>query len=167
MGLFDFFTNRKVGRSAGRPGSYVNVAINDTDLTALTHSVISLFEANPGYDHIQLIDLIKTYHPSEDLAMALYRFIPMAYCRLFIPEPAYSDEYVVYKSTSNQTTYRLSEDQIYAIVLAISNERLNQAASSDAVLSILYHSADFKAINDALKNGSDLKNLVCSPSYFL
>ena len=166
MGLFDFLRTKKVSNDAAT-GSYVNTSISNTDLRDLINDTISVFENNPGHDHNQLIDLIKTYRNDEDLAMALYRFIPIAYCRLFIPEPTYSDEYIVYRSEKDNTTFFLSTDTVYQAVLRESRTRLATTTAPDAVMSVLYHSADFKAINEALNNGSELTNLVCSPAYFL
>ncbi len=166
MGLFDFLANKKGNRQPAT-GSYINTSINDTDLHELINKAVAVFENNPGHDHNQLIDGIRTYCDDEALALALYRFIPIAYCRLFIPEPAYSDQYVVYRSEADKTTFFFSKDRLYQAVLTESRTRLATAAVQDAVMSVLYHSAEFKAINDALKNGSDLADLVCSPAYFL
>ncbi len=167
MKLFNFLRRSSPHKSSFPGGTYFNTNIDEIELKLLVNNAILVFDNNVGADHDQLVELIKTYHDDEDLAFALYRFIPIAYCRLFIPEPAYSDDYVIYKSESDKTTYHFSKDAIYNLVLAVCTERLKHAQSSDNVYSILYHSAEFKAINSALLNGSDLKDLVCSPAYFL
>ncbi len=167
MGLFDFFKNKKIETKTLASGSYFDTEINDADLKTLINKAISVFQDNPSFDHNQIIDTLKEYRNEEDLALALYRFIPIAYCRLFIPEPNYSDEFVVYKSQNEKRSFSFSSDKIYRSVMNESKERFAKENMQEKILPILFHSADFKAIQDALKGGSELKNLVCSPSYFL
>ena len=167
MGLFDFLKNKKTTITTFTSGSYFETDISDLDLRSLINDAISVFQDNSDFDYNQIIDTIKTYRNDEALALAIYRFIPIAYCRLLIPEPKYSDGFVLYKSENDKKNFSFSADRIYKIVFDESRTRFEKEASQDKIMPILFHSSDFKAINDALKDGSELKNLVCSPSYFL
>lgn len=171
MGLFDFLGKSKPSQQPAKkpPGTYVDSsAWSDADLAAIINQAISVFGANPGADQNQLIDSIKAFCGNEPLAVALYRFIPIAYCRLFIPEPVYPDEFVVVvDQNATQLTFSFSADRVYTAVLAESRKRLDGLEKQDDLWAIFYHSADFRAINDALNHGAQLTNLVCSPTYFL
>ncbi|MBC8152582.1 MAG: hypothetical protein H7Z72_06690 [Bacteroidetes bacterium] len=143
-------------------------AWSDADLAAITNQAISAFGTNPGADPNQLIDNIKAYCGDEPLAVALYRFIPIAYCRLFIPEPVYPDEFVlVVDQNTTHVTFSFSADRVYSAVLTESRKRLDSLEKQDDLWAIFYHSADFKAINDALNHGAPLTDLICSPTYFV
>ena len=148
-------------------GSYFETGMDDADLSKLINRAISVFQDNPHFDDDQIIDTIKQYRNDEELALALYIFIPIAYCRLIVPEPEYSDEYVLFKSEDEKQSFSFSCDRIYNSVLKACRERWAKEASQEKVVPILIHSADFKAINDALNDGAELKNLICSPACIL
>lgn len=165
MGLFDFLKGKKTVNDPVAGDSYFHTGINDQDLKVLINQAILAFRDDQDAD--QVIGKIKSYRNEEPLALALYRFIPIALCRLFIPEPAYSDEYVVVKSEKDQSSYKLSEDRIYQQVMTELGKWFTTEASQEKLLAILCHSADFQAINNALRNGSNLADLDCGPSYFV
>lgn len=167
MKLFDFLKNKKADKQTVTGSSYFDASIGNTDLKLLINKAISVFEINTWFTDKQIVDRIQSYCNDENLALALYRFIPIAYCRIFIPEPKYSDEYIVYTSENNKSTFLFSKDRVYKMVLAESRKRLTNPHLQCDVLPILHHSADFKAINEVLNNGSALDGLICSPSYFL
>lgn len=177
MGLFNFLKPKKtIEESASdaipkgpvaASGSYFETTISDADLRILINKVITVFQQSNGAGHNEVIDAIRRHRNEEDLAVALYRFIPIAWCRLFIPEPDYSDEYILVKEGQEQAVYLLSRDRVYNMVRTECKNRYEQAATQEEMLPILYHSADFNAINQALKGGSRLEDLVTVPSYFL
>ena len=167
VGLFDFLKSKKAGQATFATGSYVNPAISDQALKPLIRTAVSIFQNNTNMDQDGIVDLIKTHCNDEELAMALYRFIPIAYTRLFIPEAVYSDEYVLFKSAAEKATFQFSKDNLYNLIFAECTYLFNHAARADDVMPIMYHSAEFKVINSALHDGSELKNLMLSPAYFL
>jgi hypothetical protein len=117
----------------------------------------------PGAKPAEIVQAIKDGSKDDDLASALYRLIPVAFCRIFLPEVTYSDEFVVHVDEHNQQHFSFSNDRIYNAVLAESKARFPKV---DA-MPILYHSSDFHAINGSLHNGSRLENLVASPTIFM
>jgi hypothetical protein len=100
---------------------------------------------------------------SEDEATKLFLFIPLVFCRIFIPEVRYSDFYITLDSEGKEITNRFSECPIYNEIMIVSKENFEQYD----VMKILFYSGDFKAINDALKNGATLENLESVPSRIL
>ncbi|XZF16570.1 hypothetical protein ACTHGU_10555 [Chitinophagaceae bacterium MMS25-I14] len=146
---------------------YLETTLTDEELKLLVRQAISIFENNPGATPDKIVDKINVYTTDDALALALYRFIPTAYCRLFFPEPGYSDEYIVYKSMDEQDTYHFSADRIYNAVLEESRDILVATSSGDKMLAVVSHSSEFNAINNALNGGSDIKDLVLAPMIFI
>lgn len=100
---------------------------------------------------------------SEDEATKLFLFIPLVFCRIFIPEVKYSDFYITIDSEGKEVSNRFSECPIYKEIMIVSKENFEQYD----VMKILFYSGDFKAINDALKDGATLENLESVPSRIL
>jgi hypothetical protein len=165
MGLFDFWKSKNVSAKNSVRGSYCETEIQDKDLRALVNLSISVFQDNPDFEADQLIDKIISFSGEEQLALALYRFIPIAYCRLLFPEPGYSDEYILYKNDKQQS-FTFSTDNIYRVVFEECSLRFSRETSQEKILPILVHSADFNAINEAVKGGAVLADMIVSPSYF-
>lgn len=100
---------------------------------------------------------------SEEEATKLFLFIPLVFCRILIPEVKYSDLYITTDSKGDEKTERFSESLIYNEIMTVSNENFDNYD----VMKILFHSGDFKAINEALKNGANLEDLESAPSRIL
>lgn len=167
MRIFNFLKKNEKKGITFRSGSYFDTDISDPDLRVLINHAITVFLNNPSFDCNELIDAIRKHGCDESLAMALFRFIPIAYCRIFLPEPEYSDIYILYKDNRNRREYSFSEDRIYNIVLEESKARYFREGSEEEILPILNHSADFRTINDALRHSLKLEDQICGPTYFL
>ncbi|MBO0929754.1 hypothetical protein [Fibrella aquatilis] len=167
MGLFDFLKSKKKGQTSFTNGSYLDPGLSDAALFSLVRAAILIFQQHTDLDQDGIIGLIKARCTDEKIAVALYRFIPIAYTRLFLPEVVYSDKYILFKSKADETAFYFSKDKLYQTIAAECQRQFNQSISSETIMPILYHSAEFKAINSALLDGSDLKNLISSPAYFL
>jgi hypothetical protein len=164
MGLFDRFKKNK--QLPFSRGSYFHTAISDDDLHTLINQAIDIFERDETAGTETIILSIYRVYPDKNLAIALYRFIPTAFCRLFFYQVNYSDEYIVAGTGNDPLHFRYSEDHLYTMVAIISKQRIVQSTRPEATFNILFHSADFNAINKAVKEGAELEGLSCSPSYF-
>ncbi len=165
MGLFHFLHKKNNPPPFSR-GSYFYTAISDDDLHTLINQAINVFERNEQGDTETIILSIYRIYPDKELAIALYRFIPTAFCRLFFYQVNYSDEYIVDRGGREPQHFNYSEDGIYKMVSIISKQRIVQSTRPEATFSVLFHSADFNAINKAVKGGAEPEDLTCSPSYF-
>jgi len=161
MGFFDRFQKKKQLPSRG---SYFHTAINDDDLHTLINQAIDIFETNEQASTESIILSIYSIYPDKNLAIALYRFIPTAFCRLFFYQVNYSDEYIL--PGKEEQYFRFSEDAIYTMVAIISKQRIVQSLRPEATFNVLFHSADFNAINKALKDGGELEDIRTSPAYY-
>jgi hypothetical protein len=166
MGIFGFRHKKTIPLTFSR-GSYFSTAINDADLYALIHKAIDIFENNENASAEEIVIRICRIYNDKNLAIALYRFIPIAFCRLFIQGPSYANEYIVIRSGKEQQVFYFSDDGIYNQVASISKDRILHSSRPEATFNVLFHSADFNAINNALKNGALVEHLICSPAQFL
>lgn len=164
MGLFDQF--RKNKQLPFSRGSYFHTPIDDHDLHTLINQAIDVFERNEQGDMETIILSIYRIYPDKNLAIALYRFIPTAFCRLFFYQVNYSDDYFVAQRGREPLHFKYSEDGIYRMVSIISKQRIVQSTKPEATFSVLFHSADFNAVNKAVKNGADPEEISCPSSYF-
>ena len=166
MGRLDFLKPRKAP-VYDTSGSYITTDLGPADMVQRIQQAVVMFELYSGYGKEVILEKINSNCDNEELALALYRFIPIAFCRLFLPELQYSDEYVVYNSETDQKTYYFSKDMIYQKVLGGSKIGLAASASQENILKILSHGPEFDAINAALNRGAQLKDIVFAPVYFV
>ena len=164
MALFDFFHKKNNPLPYSR-GSYFHTAITDTDLHSLINQAINVFENNKGADAVTIIHGIYAVYNDKALAIALYRFIPTAFCRLFFTQVNYADEYYVRHGNDHERFY-FSADGVFNMVAMISKQRIVQSTRPEETFSILFHSADFNAINKAVKDGADLHDVSSSPALY-
>ena len=165
MSFFDRFKKKNEQTPFSR-GSYFHTNINDTDLHTLINLAIDVFEREQQASTETIILSIYQVYPDKELAIALYRFIPTAFCRLFFYQVNYSDEYIVLKKGVEPMQLRYSQDGIYNMVAMISKQRIVQSTRPEATFNVLYHSADFNAISKVVKDGTPLEEIICSPSQF-
>lgn len=101
----------------------------------------------------------------EKKAFELYLFIPTAFGRQLIPEAAYQDFYVDYYGPRNQVERKYRDNKLYVAIERFTRAYFELAPEREAVLNVCWASAEFKAINEALHNGSKIENLEFAPSY--
>ena len=166
MGLFDFFKKNNAPAGPFASGSYVDTNATDEELVILVHQAIAVFRGNPGYSPDQLVEGINIFARDERLAVALYRFIPLAFCQVLFPEPAYSDEFTLTKNGKTKGLHSFSKDRIFRIVAEECQKSAAMNTDQEKMVSILIHSAEFNALNTALKNGSQLSDLQFSATVY-
>jgi hypothetical protein len=120
---------------------------------------ISIFENNLDEDEERLLDLITELTDHDMVAFGIHSFIPIAYCRVLITGPQYSDEYVICKSENDKTSYLFSSDRLYCMILS----EYQQRALTGLIKPIGQYSAELVAISEAVKNGAELSNLSSGP----
>ncbi len=101
----------------------------------------------------------------EKKATELYLFIPTAFCRQLIPEAAYQDFYVDYYGPHKQVERKYRDNKLYVAIERFTGAYFDSAPEREAVLNVCWAGAEFKAINEALHNGSKIENLEFAPSY--
>lgn len=152
MGLFDFF---KKSQEKIESDHRSNILL-----------AVKIFESNPDENWETLCDKLVSKLGSKKLAYDLYRFLPIAYCRQFLPEVNFPDTYKVMKSESNFEEHKFADSKLYREVEEIVAKKLKNINSQGDIMSVLIHSSEFDAINNALKDGSKLEDVVISPPIF-
>ena len=85
-------------------------------------------------------------------------FIPCVMCRLFFPEVKYNRNYIM----PDNTMHRFTDSELFNEIMDIASKNFH-SYNPDSILKILFHSPEFAAINNALKGGADLNDLVTKP----
>jgi len=113
---------------------------------------------NPDLIHYKIFELTK----SNQETTLIYLFIPHFFCRLFIPEVEWTDYYVVEHDDGTRKEIKFSDSkiltQLYESIKLNWNYYLTKEFSK-----VLFHSGDFRAINDSLHKGSKAENLQALP----
>lgn len=113
---------------------------------------------NPNKINRQIAKIADT----EDEYMQLYLFLPMAFCREFVPEVEYSDIYITSDNGTDKEN-RFSESNIYSEITRVVKKNWANF-SGENLMKVLFHSGDFKAINESLKNGAKPEDLKSVPA---
>jgi hypothetical protein len=137
---------------------------NYENLRKYVFGAIELFEnCSTQAEWEVLFERIAKLTGDIDLAIELYSFVPEVYCEITLPEIQYSDEIVLIKPDGSKTTVFLSQLSSLAFIKRLIREKLQFGFDKDKYNRVLFQSATFKAINDALNQGAKLENLVISP----
>jgi hypothetical protein len=97
----------------------------------------------------------------EDTTM-LYLFIPQVFCRLLLPEIQYSKYYIVTNKAGKDEHRYYSDSPIFCEMVKTIEANWEQYVQRD-LMKVLFYSPDFKAANQMLGKGSELKNLQSVP----
>lgn len=134
-------------------------------LRSIIHATIDLmYNCSTQDEYELLLDNINYLSQDPHLSFELYCFIPEIYCQLVIPEVQYSNQVIIV--LPNQTRYQLylSQFKVYSSLKKVIQERIQTNKSPDESRKILYFSSNFDAINQALNNGREPRNLVMKTS---
>jgi hypothetical protein len=93
-------------------------------------------------------------------AIEIFIFLPIAFCRLLLPNIAFLDEYYEDNRDGNgQRLRKFSETESYQVVLESSSRYFLSKPGSENILKVAGRSGEFHAINDLLNKGNQLEEL--------
>lgn len=165
MGLFDFLKKDKEEKGK-QLKSYIYTDMNATQIADLVNQAITVFQYYPDASQKELVDKIKFYSKGDEkLAMAMYRFIPVAFCRIQYPDARYSDTYTIFRSANEYAEYSFREDDIYNIVYKESEKRYAYS-NKDVIDNILEYSSSYAVIQQILEKGENPGDYDMSPVIF-
>lgn len=98
---------------------------------------------------------------NEEEHMQLYLFIPMCFCREFIPEVEYSDIYIT-SDNGMEKENQFSDSDVFMEITKVVKKNWNTYSGEDT-MKVLIYSSDLDAINNALNSGSKLEDLKSIP----
>jgi hypothetical protein len=88
--------------------------------------------------------------------------ISIAFTRLVVTDVTYSNEVVLNFGNGKKEKKLLSNMNIYNSILRVVQEKINEG-KNEKIEKILFLSAEFNAIHNAILNGGKMENLVLSP----
>jgi hypothetical protein len=147
-----------------------NLFKKDTDLEQLNQeefdaavTVLAKYGTKSEADAV-VAEMVKA-GIGQKKAIELYLFIPVAFCRQFIPEAAYQDFYVDYYGPHKQVERKYRKNKLYVAIDQFTRAYFDSAPERETVLNVCWVDAEFKVINEALNNGSKIENLEFAPCY--
>ncbi|MCK7589194.1 hypothetical protein M0G43_01270 [Subsaxibacter sp. CAU 1640] len=138
---------------------------------AAMHSKSIYFEAivafidnfdNPDAIQDKILKLTK----SDNKTTLIYLFIPYFFTRKVIPEVQWTDYYNIQTEDGATTSHKFKDSQTLMELKNDIDEHWQTYCGMD-IKKILFHSGDFKAINELLHKGSNLENLEAVPPTIL
>lgn len=123
-------------------------------------SVALFFEnfENPDLIRAKIFELTK----SDEQTTYLFLFIPHFFCRLFIPEVEWTDYYVIENKDGSKRELEFKDSKILTALNDSIKRNWNNYLKQEFT-KILFHSGDFRAINQMLHNGSKIEDLQALP----
>ncbi|GGP05232.1 hypothetical protein GCM10010992_20610 [Cloacibacterium rupense] len=151
MGIFkNLFGNKKI--TAEKEKENETNELNKV----YTKSIRAFFEYFENPDLIQ--DKIFEITQSNDKTTLIYLFIPYFFTRKIIPEVQWTDYYNIQTEEGKITSHKFN-DSITLMELKDNIDENWQEYIGMDLNKILFHSGDFRAINEMMHKGLELENL--------
>jgi hypothetical protein len=115
-------------------------------------------------DH-ELIQLLASEDVPEQEAIEIVLFFPVAVARKLMPEIKWKDYYIDYYGDNKQIEQLYRENPRYVIFESEVHRFLNSKPGSELILNIAGRSAEFKAVNKLLLDGSKIEDITVTASY--
>ena len=139
---------------------------NLKNVVAKIEQAAAIFESNPSKKSDEIIDMLIKKLGNEAIAIDLFRFLPIAYCRMMIRDVNFPNAYMIRESDGSHSEHKLMDNALYVEVDRFVIRKFIGQVSQENIMSVLNYSAEFQAINTALYNGSKLEDLVLAPPVF-
>ncbi|MCB2379759.1 hypothetical protein LGH70_19340 [Hymenobacter sp. BT635] len=151
----------------GKPAPKTTPEMDPLTQEEFSNALLSLAQHDSMETEDVIADMVKR-GIKEDRALALYLFVPIAFCRRFIPEAQYLDEYVEYDAArKKEVKMSFKANHFYAEIERYTLAYFTQNPERNVVLTVAGCSAEFKAINQALDNGSQIEDLEFAPLFIV
>lgn len=135
---------------------------NDSLEEIIKKTIYLMENCNNFKSEAEFLNRINEFTNNTSLAWELYCLIPIAYTRIVITDVQYSDEAILNFSNGKQEKKLLSNMKTYNVINKLVKENINKG-KNEKIETILFLSAEFNAIHNAILNGSKIENLVLSP----
>ncbi len=132
------------------------------EIATQIRTYIDYLTAHPDADDEAIADSLTRSGLEQFRAFELLIWVPMAFGRAVLEGPDFRLP-GTFRSMSPEgqkmTRRRLADEPVYVEARRIATEVGREKFSKNTFLAIAGRSAEFKAVNDALLHGSELKNL--------
>ena len=125
---------------------------------------IAVFEQSTQLGIAELMELLnyKAAGGQDSLAIALYRFLPFAYCQEILPEVSYPNFYL----RADKSQFLLASNPLFGEIKQVTQAKFLHGLAEAQIMALLQHSPQFQEINAALHEGEDLKLIAVSALSF-
>lgn len=141
-----------------------------TDLPKLVDFAASLYGRYRDGDDKAIAAALKQAGADPVTIADLIAFIPLGFSRALLDESGvtFQPNYTVMNpETNEEASLPLAGEPAFAEAYALARRWREANMNGDLFTTIVTRSAEFRAINDALNNGSKLENLVASEPVIL
>jgi hypothetical protein len=133
----------------------------------LISTAVAAMRRFPSLGDVELYRILVADGLEAALAARLVEFLPMAYCRLLL-----KDSGVRFPNTfqrmqargKNSSARLLSSEPVWNAVIAFARDEAARGISRDDLLAVAGRSAEFQAVNQMLNQGSNLRDIVLTPT---
>ena len=133
------------------------------DYSPHIQAALDAFSADTGDHWKGVVDDIARRTGDEDLAMDLFRFLPIAYTRLLLPDVQLADHYRQVTAQGGYTEHKFADNPLY---VQIAHYLETHPLSKEETDGLLGYNSEIAAINQALHAGSQLEDLIMAPPMF-
>ncbi|MFZ6013045.1 MAG: hypothetical protein ACOYXT_22070 [Bacteroidota bacterium] len=111
--------------------------------------------------------LVKEGIPERE-AVEIVIFLPIAFCRRFLPQVKWLEEYIERYPDEREEKKLYNENIRYLIIKKETEAYWNSRPEKDIVINVAGRSAEFRMINDLLMaNGGNLADVILHPTILL
>jgi len=133
----------------------------------LISKAVAAFRNSPSSGDAEIYCMLVSEGLQRDLAARLVEFVPVVYCRLMLARSGarFPNTYRRRLVDGQLSAERpLLSEPVWIAAQAFALNELEQGVSPKDLLAVAGRCAEFDAANRMLKNGSDLKSVVFTPT---
>jgi hypothetical protein len=115
----------------------------------------------------ELIQLLVSEGVPEQEAIEIVLFLPVAFARILVPEIRWQNYYVECYGDNKKIERLYQENPRYLIFESETHRFFNSRPDSELLLNVAGRSAELKAVNKLLLDGSKIEDIEMSPCYIV
>ncbi len=96
---------------------------------------------------------------NKDLAIDIYLFLPMIFCKKMLPTVNFPDNYFEQDNLGNKIKKKYSQNERYRIIEIEVDNYIKKSPNKNTILKVASISAEFNVINKFLLDGAKLEDI--------
>jgi hypothetical protein len=132
-------------------------------------TAVSVFRSSPERTDEEVYQILVSKGIERRLAARLVEFLPAAYCRVIVEPTGARFPDTFQRSREDGTAMEpvpLASEEVWTAALDYARGEISRGLSREDKLRLAGRSAEFRAANDLLKQGSKLQNIVFAPAVY-
>jgi hypothetical protein len=125
---------------------------------------VETFRDSPGLADNEAYRALVTDGVDAHLAARLVEFLPIAYCRLILENSGVKFSEVFHRARPvGIAEHSFASEPVWSVAVKFARAEIRDGTSGERRLAVAGRSAEFRAANKLLNQGSDLHDIVLSP----